>query len=651
MSDRSPAPRRSRLTLEGLERTSHRTFMRAMGLDEAAMAKPFVGVMSTHGENTPCSLSLRPQAEAAKLGVAAAGGTPFEFTTISVSDGVSMGHRGMRMSLLSRELIADSIELVMRGHAYDALVGFARLRQDAARHHDGHGAPRLPERLRVRRRDAARPVARRAGERGHRLRGRGRGDGGGDDRGRSGVDGARVLADGGLLSRPVHRQYHGDGVGDARPRRCPAPRCSPRVYSQRLALARRAGEIVLRILADGGPLPRDLVTRKSLENACAAVAATGGSTNAGLHLPAIAHEAGIRFTLDDVAEVFQRTPLIADLQPGGEYLARDLHYAGGVAAVLKALLDGGYLHGDALALSGRTLAAELAAAPGARRQRRAPGVVAHPSDRRRRGAEGQPLPGRRPHQDRRAQVARLRRPRARLRVRGGLRVAVRDRSYREGDVLVIRNEGPRGGPGMREMLGVTALIYGQGMGEKVALLTDGRFSGATRGMCIGYACPEAADGGPIALLQDGDRIAIDAQARTIARGARRRRAITPPRRLAAEADRAPRRRPGEIRPPRRPRQPRRRHPRGRGGVAARVRRRRRTRPNRERVSGIERQRSGRVRCLNLPALFRRPLPLTSSHAPPTLVAPRGTHPWPSYRRRPPDAARVAARQPSHRPSK
>ena len=258
--------------------------------------------------------------------------------------------------------------------------------------------------------------------------------------------------------------------------------------------------------------------RKSLENACAAVAATGGSTNAGLHLPAIAHEAGIRFTLDDVAEVFQRTPLIANLQPGGEYLARDLHYAGGVAAVLKALLDGGYLHGDALALSGRTLAAELARGARPRRQRRAPGVVAHPSDGRRRGAEGQPLPGRRPHQDRRAQVARLHRPRARLRVRGGVRASrCGTARYREGDVLVIRNEGPRGGPGMREMLGVTALIYGQGMGEKVALLTDGRFSGATRGMCIGYACPEAADGGPIALLQDGDRIAIDAQARTIAR--------------------------------------------------------------------------------------------------------------------------------------
>ena len=289
----------------------------------------------------------------------------------------------------------------------------------------------------------------------------------------------------------------------------------PAVYSQRLALARRAGEIVLRILADGGPLPRDLVTRKSLENACAAVAATGGSTNAGLHLPAIAHEAGIRFTLDDVAEVFQRTPLIANLQPGGEYLARDLHYAGGVAAVLKALLDGGYLHGDALALSGRTLTDELAAAPSP------DGSVVRPASSPIHPTggvvvlKGNLCPG-----GALIKIAGLKS----LAFAGPARVfeseeecavAVRDRSYREGEVLVIRNEGPRGGPGMREMLGVTALIYGQGMGEKVALLTDGRFSGATRGMCIGYACPEAADGGPIALLQDGDRVAIDAQARTV----------------------------------------------------------------------------------------------------------------------------------------
>ena len=514
MSDRSPAPRRSRLTLEGLERTSHRTFMRALGLDEAAMAKPFVGVMSTHGENTPCSLSLRPQAEAAKLGVAAAGGTPFEFTTISVSDGVSMGHRGMRMSLLSRELIADSIELVMRGHAYDALVGFAGCDKTLPGIMMGmvrldcpsvfvYGGAMLPGQWH------GRPVSAVTVYEG------------------VGAVMAGAMTEADLASMELEcaptvgscpGQFTANTmamVSETLGLAVPGSAMLPAVYSQRLALARRAGEIVLRILADGGPLPRDLVTRKSLENACAAVAATGGSTNAGLHLPAIAHEAGIRFTLDDVAEVFQRTPLIANLQPGGEYLARDLHYAGGVATVLKALLDGGYLHGDALALSGRTLAAELAAAP-------APdGSVVRPASSPIHPTggvvvlKGNLCPG-----GALIKIAGLKSlafagPARVFESEEACAVAVRDRSYREGDVLVIRNEGPRGGPGMREMLGVTALIYGQGMGEKVALLTDGRFSGATRGMCIGYACPEAADGGPIALLHDGDRIAIDAQARTV----------------------------------------------------------------------------------------------------------------------------------------
>ena len=514
MSDRSPAPRRSRLTVEGLERTSHRTFMRALGLDEAAMAKPFVGVMSTHGENTPCSLSLRPQAEAAKLGVAAAGGTPFEFTTISVSDGVSMGHRGMRMSLLSRELIADSIELVMRGHAYDALVGFAGCDKTLPGIMMGmvrldcpsvfvYGGAMLPGQWQ------GRPVSAVTVYEG------------------VGAVMAGAMTEADLASMELEcaptvgscpGQFTANTmamVSETLGLAVPGSAMLPAVYSQRLALARRAGEIVLRILADGGPLPRDLVTKRSLENACAAVAATGGSTNAGLHLPAIAHEAGIRFTLDDVAEVFQRTPLIANLQPGGEYLARDLHYAGGVAAVLKALLDGGYLHGDALALSGRTLAAELAAAPGP------DGSVVRPASSPIHPTggvvvlKGNLCPG-----GALIKIAGLKS----LAFAGPARVfeseeecavAVRDRSYREGEVLVIRNEGPRGGPGMREMLGVTALIYGQGMGEKVALLTDGRFSGATRGMCIGYACPEAADGGPIALLHDRDRIAVDAQARTI----------------------------------------------------------------------------------------------------------------------------------------
>jgi dihydroxy-acid dehydratase len=245
------------------------------------------------------------------------------------------------------------------------------------------------------------------------------------------------------------------------------------------------------------------------------VAATGGSTNAGLHLPAIAHEAGIRFSLDDVAEVFARTPLIADLQPGGRFLAIDLHRAGGVASVLKALLDGGYLHGDALALSGRTLAEELATqAPPDGDVVRATSAALHPTG----GVVV--LKGNLAPDGALIKIAGLKSavfegPARVFECEEDAFAAVSDRRYAAGDVLVIRNEGPRGGPGMREMLGVTALVYGQGMGERVALLTDGRFSGATRGLMVGYIGPEAALGGPIALVHDGDRIRIDGNARTL----------------------------------------------------------------------------------------------------------------------------------------
>lgn len=511
-SDRKPPPLRSRITVEGIDRTPHRTFLRAMGHDDAAMAKPFVGVMSTHGENTPCSMSLRPQADAAKMGVAMAGGTPFEFTTISVSDGMPMNHRGMRMSLVSRELIADSVEAVVRGHAYDALVGFAgcdktlpgimmamvRLNCPSV---FMYGGAMLPGEWRGRTVSAVNAYegvgAVMTGE-------------------MSETDLAAMERECSPTVGSCPGQFTANTmamVSEIIGLALPGTAMLPAVYSERLALARRAGETVMRILRDGGPLPRDLVTRKSLENACAAVAATGGSTNAGLHLPAIAHEAGIRFTLDDVAEVFQRTPLIADLQPGGRYLARDLHYAGGVPMIARALLDGGWLHGDALTLAGTTLAESLAGHAGAdgRVVRKEPihptgGVVVLKGNLCPDGAL--------------IKIAGLKS----LVFEGPARVfeceedctaAVRDRAYAAGDVLVIRNEGPRGGPGMREMLGTTALVYGQGMGEQVALLTDGRFSGATRGMCIGYASPEAADGGPLALVRDGDRIRIDCNARTL----------------------------------------------------------------------------------------------------------------------------------------
>ena len=512
MSDKPPL--RSRIATEGMDRSPHRAFMRACGLDDDDLQKPLVGIVSTHGENTPCSMSLGPQADAARLGVAAGGAVPVPFTTVSVSDGVSMNHKGMRMSLVSRELIADSIEAVMRGHAYDALVGFAgcdktlpgvmmamvRLNCPSV---FVYGGAMLPGRWRDR--DVTVLTA---------YEGIG-----------SVLAGTMTESELAQLERacaPTVGSCPGQFtantmamVSETLGLALPGSAMLPAVYSERLALARRAGRRATQILADGGPLPRDLVTLKSLENAAAAVAATGGSTNAGLHLPAIAHEAGIRFTLDDVARVFARTPLIANLQPGGKYLAIDLHRAGGTSAVLKALLDAGHLHGDTLCLSGRTLAQELDGHPGP------DGEVVVPPQRALHPTGGVVvLRGNLAPEGALIKIAGLQSLvfEGRARVFEGEEAcfaAVQSRRYAEGDVLIIRNEGPRGGPGMREMLGVTALVYGQGMGEKVALITDGRFSGATRGMMIGYVGPEAADGGPIALVRDGDTIRIDCRQATL----------------------------------------------------------------------------------------------------------------------------------------
>ena len=505
---------RSRIAIDGLDRTPHRAFLRACGLDDDDLEKPQVGIVSTQGENTPCSLSLGPQADAARLGVAAGGAVPVPFTTISVSDGVSMNHKGMRLSLVSREIIADSIEAVMRGHAYDALIGFAgcdktlpgimmamvRLNAPSV---FVYGGAMLPGRWRGR--DVTVLTAY---------------EGVGSVL--TGTMSEAELRDLERVCAPTVGSCPGQFtantmamVSEALGLALPGSAMLPAVYSERLALARRAGRRVTEILARGGPLPRDLVTRKSLENAAAAVAATGGSTNAGLHLPAIAHEAGIRFTLDDVAEVFARTPLIADLQPGGRYLAVDLYRAGGTDAVLKALLDGGHLHDDALTLSGRTMAEHLTGHSGP------DGEIVRPASKPLNPTGGLVmLRGNLAPDGALIKTAGLKS----LTFQGTARVfdseeacfaAVRARQYQAGDVLIIRNEGPKGGPGMREMLGVTALIYGQGMGEKVALVTDGRFSGATRGMMVGYVGPEAAAGGPIALVRDGDPVRIDCTARII----------------------------------------------------------------------------------------------------------------------------------------
>lgn len=506
---------RSRMVTDGLTRAPQRAFLRATGLDERDLGKSFVGIVTTAGENTPCSMSLAPQADQARLGVAAGGGVPVCFTTISISDGTSMNHAGMRMSLLSREVIADSIEMVVRGHGYDALVGFAGCDKTLP------GLMMAMVRLNV-------PSVFIYG--GAMLPGR-------KPDGRDGtildvIEGVGSVQTGkmpretlSVLERtctPTVGSCAGQFTANTMAMVSEALGLSPlgsamipAVFSERFALARRAGERVMAALDGGGPLPRDLVTRKSLENACAAVAATGGSTNAALHIPAIAHEAGIRFTLDDVSAVFERTPLIADLQPGGRYLARDLYYAGGVPAVLAALLKHGALHGDVLTLDGTPLqsALEGIGPPD--------GAVVRDASHALSATGGvRVLKGNLAPDGALLKVAGLKS----LQLTGPARIfeneeacmqAVSRRDYREGDVLVVRNEGPKGGPGMREMLSVTAAIYGQGMGEKVALLTDGRFSGATRGMCIGYVGPEAAAGGPIAFLKDGDVIAIDALAGTL----------------------------------------------------------------------------------------------------------------------------------------
>lgn len=503
---------RSKAITEGPSRAAHRAFLRATGLDDDDMKKSMVGILSSHGDNTPCSKSLGPQADHARLGVAEGGGVPVTMGTVSVSDGTSMNHDGMRMSLLSREIVADSIELAVRGHAYDALVGFAGCDKTLP------GTLMAMVRLNV-------PSVFVYG--GSMLPGHA--PDGTEHTVLSAIEGVGRQQTGQISLEQLHAiettsamtvgscpgQFTANTmamVGEALGFSFLGSATIPAVYSERLALARRAGRRVMEMLASGGPLPRELVTRKSLENVCAAVAATGGSTNAALHIPAIAHEAGIRFTLDDVAEVFARTPLIADMQPGGRYLARDLNVVGGVPVVLNALLAGGFFHGDALTITGETMAQALARHPGPDgKVVRACATPIHPTG----GLVV--LKGNLCPDGALLKIAGLKA----LTFDGKARVfeteedcfrAVSASAYEAGDVLVIRNEGPKGGPGMREMLSVTAAIYGQGMGEKVALLTDGRFSGATRGMCIGYASPEAAAGGVIGLVRDGDRITIDANA-------------------------------------------------------------------------------------------------------------------------------------------
>ncbi|HXZ01215.1 MAG TPA: dihydroxy-acid dehydratase [Stellaceae bacterium] len=510
--DKSALP--SRHVTIGPERAPHRSYLYAMGLTDEQIAQPLIGVATTWNEAAPCNIALARQAQAAKKGVAAAGGTPREFTTITVTDGIAMGHAGMKSSLVSREVIADSVELTMRGHCYDALVGLAGCDKSLP------GLMMAMLRLNV-------PAVFMYG--GSILPGKfhGKDVTVGDVFEAVGAHSAGKMSDAELhelecVACPSAGSCGGQFtantmacVSEAIGLALPGSAGPPAPYDSRDGYAEASGEAVMALLRRR-IRPRDIVTRKALENAAMIVAASGGSTNGALHLPAIAHEAGIDFDLQAVAEIFRRTPYIADLKPGGRYIAKDLFDVGGVPVLMKALLDGGYLHGDCLTVTGKTMAENLARVSLPKNQDvvRPTSAPLSPTG----GVVG--LTGNLAPQGAIVKVAGMHD----LKFRGtaccfdreeDAFAAVEQRRYKKGDVLVIRYEGPRGGPGMREMLATTAAITGQGMGHEVALITDGRFSGATRGFCVGHIGPEAAVGGPIALLRDGDTIVIDAEAGTI----------------------------------------------------------------------------------------------------------------------------------------
>jgi dihydroxy-acid dehydratase len=505
--DKSKLP--SRHVTVGASRAPHRSYYYAMDLKQEDIDKPFVGVVTTWNEAAPCNISLSRQAQAVKVGVKDAGGTPREFTTITVTDGIAMGHEGMRSSLVSREAIADSTELTVRGHCYDAIVGLAGCDKSLP------GLMMAMVRLNV-------PSVFMYG--GSILPGRFRGKDvtvvdvfeavGMYQAGKVGDEYLHELE---CVACPSAGSCGGQftantmaTVSEAIGLALPGSAGAPAPYETRDEYAVASGRQVMDLI-QSNLRPRDIVTRRALENAATVVAASGGSTNAGLHLPAIAHECGIEFDLHDVAEIFKRTPYIADMKPGGKYVAKDMFEVGGVPVLMKALLDSGHLHGDCITVTGKTIAENLADVvfpedqdviyPVSKALSPTGGVV---------GLRGNLAP-----EGAIVKVAGMKR----LEFTGPARVfdsedacfaAVQLKQYKDGDVLVIRYEGPRGGPGMREMLATTAALYGQGVGDEVALITDGRFSGGTRGFCIGHVGPEAGVGGPIGLLRDGDIIKIDA---------------------------------------------------------------------------------------------------------------------------------------------
>ena len=504
----------SRHTTIGADKAPQRSCYYAMDLTEKDVAKPFVGVVSTWNEAAPCNINLMKQAQSVKKGVKASGGTPREFCTITVTDGIAMGHEGMKSSLISRDVIADSTELTVRGHCYDALVGLAGCDKSLP------GLMMSMVRLNI-------PSVFIYG--GSILPGRFNGkdvtvvdvfEGVGKYTSKKMT--AHALRKLELKACPSAGACGGQFtantmacVSEAIGLALPYSAGTPAPYEERDKYAKESGKMVMNLLQKKIK-PRDIVTRKALENAATIVAATGGSTNAALHLPAIANEAGIKFDLMDVAKIFKRTPYLADLKPGGKYVAKDMWEAGGVPMLLKTLMDGGYIHGDCMTVTGKTMRENLKNVKFRTNQKvmRSYQNPISPTG----GVVG--LKGNLAPEGGIVKIAGLKK----LQFTGRARCfdneesaykAVINRKYKDGDIIIIRYEGPIGGPGMREMLQTTAAIYGQGKGEKVALITDGRFSGATRGFCIGHVGPEASVGGPIALLRNGDIIDIDAKKGTI----------------------------------------------------------------------------------------------------------------------------------------
>lgn len=511
--DKSKLP--SRYVTEGPERAPHRSYLYAMGLTEEEIHQPLIGVCSCWNEAAPCNIALMRQAQAVKVGVKSAGGTPREFCTITVTDGIAMGHQGMKSSLVSREVIADSVEVTMRGHSYDALVGIAGCDKSLP------GMMMSMLRLNI-------PSVFMYG--GSILPGRYKGkdvtvvdvfEGVGQHSAGNMTEEELMALE--IVACPGAGACGGQFtantmacVSEAIGLALPYSAGSPAEYESRDSYAVASGKAVMALI-EKNIRPRDICTEKAFENAAVIIAATGGSTNGGLHLPAMAHEAGIEFDLMRVTEIFKRTPYIADLKPGGKYVAKDLYESGGVPVLLKELLRGGYLHGDCMTVTGKTIGENIEDADVAAPDSRVVYPVSAPLSETG-GVVG--LKGNLAPDGAIVKVAGMKN----LVFTGPARcydceedafAAVERREYKDGDVLVIRYEGPKGGPGMREMLSTTAALYGQGAGDTVALITDGRFSGGTRGFCIGHVGPEAAIGGPIALLQDGDMITIDANKGTM----------------------------------------------------------------------------------------------------------------------------------------